>query len=89
MTAWQMLGGLSLRVVVGLLALSGMALPKEHWATYAKPRFGTAADYPADLFTVQDPPPENGDGATFRTANRRGQLAIYGAYNVENDTPAS
>jgi hypothetical protein len=89
MTAWQTLGGLSLRVVVGLLALSGMSLAKEHWATYANPRFGTETDYPADLFTVQDPPPENGDGATFRTADGRGQLAIYGAYNVENDTPAS
>ncbi len=57
--------------------------------TYANPRFGTITDYPADLFTVQSPPPENGDGATFRTADDRAQLAIYGAYNVDNDTPAN
>ncbi len=61
----------------------------QHWATYANPRFGTTADYPADLFTVQDPSPENGDGASFRTADGRAQLSIYGAYNVENDTPQS
>jgi hypothetical protein len=53
------------------------------------PRFGTIADYPADLFSVQDPPPDNGDGASFRTADSRAQLAIFGAYNVENDTPQS
>ncbi len=65
------------------------ALAEHRWATYANPRFGTIADYPADLFTVQDPPPENGDGASFRTADGRAQLSIYGAYNVENDTPQS
>jgi hypothetical protein len=73
----------------GLLALSTVAYAEGRWATYANPRFGTTADYPADLFTVQDPPPENGDGATFRTADGRAQLVIYGAYNVDNDTPAS
>ncbi len=39
--------------------------------------------------TVQDAPPENGDGASFRTADGRAHLSIYGAYNVENDTPQS
>jgi hypothetical protein len=28
------------------------SVAKERWATYSNPRFGTTADYPADLFTV-------------------------------------
>ena len=59
------------------------------WATYANARFGTTADYPADLFTRRDPEPENGDGVSLHTADGRAKLIIYGAYNAENDTPAS
>ncbi len=88
MTARQGLLSFALAAVAAL-AVSGAVLAAAGWATYANPRFGTTADYPADLFTVQDPPPENGDGASFRTADDRAQLSIYGAYNVENDTPQS
>ena len=89
MTARLLRGGFILTVVAGLFALSAAVPAQGRWATYSNPRFGTTADYPADLFAVQDPPPENGDGATFRTADGRAQLAIYGAYNVDSDTPAS
>jgi hypothetical protein len=34
------------------------SVAKERWAIYSNPRFGTTADYPADLFTVLDPPPD-------------------------------
>ena len=68
---------------------AGVAAAQARWATCANPRFGTTADYPVDLFTKRDPPPENGDGRSFRTADDRAQLAIYGSHNVENDTPAS
>src|SRR5262249_51620024 len=78
MTARQTLGGLALPLVIGLLAFSGTAPAKEHWATCLNPRFGATADYPADLFTVKDAPPENGDGQSFHTADGRAELAIYG-----------
>ena len=64
-----------------------VALAEERWATYLNPRFGAAADYPADLFTVQAPPPDNGDGQTFRTADGRAELAIYGSYNIDDERP--
>ena len=49
---------------------------REHqWATYHDARFGTTADYPADLFTVRAWPPTNGDGQIFRTAD--GQRAAH------------
>lgn len=72
-----------------LLALGGAAAAQSRWATYANARFGTTADYPADLFIRRDPPPENGDGVRMHTADGRATLVIYGHYNVENDTPAS
>jgi hypothetical protein len=71
------------------LALACPAQAQEQWATYKNPRFGTTADYPAHLFTQREPPPENGDGQTFRTGDGRAQLSIYGARNVEGDTPQS
>jgi hypothetical protein len=72
-----------------LLALSATAPAQTRWATYANARFGTTADYPADLFTRRDPPPENGDGVRMHTADDRATLTIYGGYNADNDTPAS
>ncbi len=53
------------------------------------PRFGTIVDYPANIFTVRDPPPENGDGQSFHSSDGHAQLLIYGAYNTEGDTPKS
>lgn len=59
------------------------------WATYRNARYGTTAEYPANLFAVRDVPPANGDGQGFRTEDGRATLLIYGARNAENDTPAS
>ncbi len=46
-------------------------------------------DYPANIFTVRDSAPENGDGQSFHSGDGRAQLLIYGAYNTEGDTPKS
>jgi hypothetical protein len=82
--------GLKVIAIVTLTFASNCAsVAKERWATYTNPRFGTTADYPADLFTVLDPPPENGDGQGFQTTDGRAHLLIYGAWNVEGDTPKS
>jgi hypothetical protein len=68
-------------------APSGVAVAQERWDTYANPRFGATAEYPADLFSTQEPPPENGDGQTFHTADGRAELTIYGANNIDSDKP--
>jgi len=75
--------------LVVLLALAPPAPAQTRWTTYANARFGTTADYPADLFTRRDPEPENGDGLRLHTADGRATLTIFGQYNSENDTPAS
>jgi hypothetical protein len=63
------------------------AVAQHRWATYANPRFGTTIDYPADLFEQRDRPPDNGDGQAFRSRDGRARLAVWGAYNVNGDSP--
>jgi hypothetical protein len=65
------------------------AAASEGWTAYANARFGTAIEYPAGIFSTREPPPENGDGQAFRSADGRARLLVYGANNVENDTPQS
>ena len=36
---------------------------------------------------MKDPPPENGDGQTFHTADGRAELSIYGSYNIDGERP--
>jgi hypothetical protein len=67
--------------------LSAAAAADERWSTYGNARFGVFADYPSSLFTVADAPPENGDGQRFHTADGSAELAVYGSYNIDNDTP--
>ena len=67
--------------------LSAAAATDERWSTYGNARFGVFADYPSSLFTVEDAPPENGDGQSFRTADGSAELAVYGSYNIDNETP--
>ena len=61
----------------------------EAWTAYVNPRFGTTVDFPAGIFSQRDPAPENGDGQTFRSADGRAQLSVYGTHNIEGDTPQS
>ncbi len=75
--------------LVLLLALAPAASAQTRWTTYANARFGTTADYPADLFSRRDPEPENGDGVRLHSADGRATLTIFGHYNAGNDTPAS
>jgi hypothetical protein len=63
------------------------AVAQQRWTTYANPRFGATIDYPADLFVRPDPPPENGDGQAFHTRDGRARLAVWGAYNIDGDSP--
>ena len=53
-------------------------LQEHEWATYHDARFGTTAEYPADLFTVRAWRPPDGDGQILRTADGSAQLMIYG-----------
>lgn len=77
------------------MAILACAMPQEAvaqsdgWKTYVNPRFGTRADYPANIFTVAKRAPDNGDGQTFTTVDGRAEISIYGSYNSADDTPRS
>ena len=62
---------------------------QEQWATYHDARYGTTADYPADVFTVRARPPPDGDGQIFHTADGHARLMIYGMRNFDEDSPSS
>jgi hypothetical protein len=70
--------------VVVAVALSGAATAKPF--TYVNERFGTSATFPDEIFVDQQEPPANGDGLRW-LAKDGASVAIYGAYNVLDDTP--
>src|SRR5262245_45275746 len=76
-------------IVLVLAPRDAQAQAQEGWTTYTNARFGAKAAYPAGRFSVRDRPPENGDGQIFRTPDGRAELTIYGAHNVQQDTPQS
>lgn len=68
-----------------LLALAAPGADGHRWDAYANPRYGTHLLYPADLFG-RGVESDNGDGVTMRAADGA-TLAIFGANNINNDTP--
>jgi len=54
--------------------------------TYVNERFGTSATFPDEVFTEQQEPPANGDGLRWLSKDGA-EIAIYGSYNVLDDTP--
>jgi hypothetical protein len=58
------------------------------WRTYADD-YGTAFDFPANVFSVGEGAPPIGDGRRFRTADGRAGLSVYALPNAEGETPRS
>jgi hypothetical protein len=65
-------------------ALGGTATAKPF--TYVNERFGTSATFPDEIFTDRQAPPANGDGLRWLSKDGA-SIAIYGSYNVLDDTP--
>lgn len=57
-------------------------------STYVNERFGTSIAFPDDVFTQRMPPPDNGDGQRWQAPDG-GTLAVFGRYNVMDETPES
>jgi len=55
------------------------------WTFYDNPRFGTRIAYPANLFAPL-PPPENGDGLSFRSIDGAARFIVFGQFNVLEKT---
>ena len=65
---------------IALLAVAAAATAAPQYRTYANARFGTTAEVPADW--KADPPPENGDGLRFRSADQRASITVSGSLHV-------
>lgn len=56
------------------------------WQTYENGRFGMRLEFPADVFSAQ-PPPQHGDGRTFRSADAT--LQVFAFQTSDGDNPES
>ena len=63
---------LALAVVIAAPAIA------EDWTTYENARFGTALDLPVGLTAA--PPPTNGDGRSFSSADGNTQIVVYAGF---------
>jgi hypothetical protein len=59
------------------------------WRTLSIEGFGTAVDYPAGIFSVDDGAAEKGTGQRLRSADGRAALTVYSRENDAAETPAS
>jgi len=55
------------------------AIGADTWKRYTNARFGTSAEYPANLFEPGEPP-ENGDGLAFEARDGTAEIRIYGSH---------
>ena len=76
-----------LPLAAAIACLSAFAAPAgaQEWTAYINPRFGTAADVPASGFRAE-PPPANGDGQSWTSADGRGKIIVYGSFMAVADS---
>lgn len=59
------------------------AIVASRWERYTNTRYGVMIDYPADLFAIQPPPPDNA-GRDFIAASAGARFSIYSHANAMN-----
>ncbi|HZH10431.1 MAG TPA: hypothetical protein VEZ24_08675 [Microvirga sp.] len=80
----------SIIVAAVLMAVPHIGIAQEltriddQWNRYLNARFGTSIDVP-NIFKMADPPPANGDGRTFRSADGA-ELRVFGSYSATTIT---
>ena len=78
-TSW-LAAGLGLAGIVAWVS----AASASDWTRYSNGRFGASAEVPAIGF-VAEPPPENGDGRGWKSADGKGEISIYGSFAASAD----
>ncbi len=56
------------------------------WVRYTNERFGFSFAYPANVFSLPDRPPDNGDGQVFRTPDGKAAIGGSGGFNALDET---
>lgn len=60
---------------------SAAEITASRWETYTNTRYGVLIDYPADLFAIQPPPPDNA-GRDFQAPAAKARFSIYSHANA-------
>jgi hypothetical protein len=66
-----------MRWVLPLLLILGPAQAESGWRHFESARFGFSVDIPSGF--IAQPPPENGDGATFVSPDGTTELKVWGS----------
>ena len=76
---------LPMRQLIALATLVLFAAPAiaDDWKTYENPRYGFTVQVPASGWKAL-PPPDNGDGQTWRSDNDRSTILVWGS-NIIDD----
>jgi hypothetical protein len=62
-------------------ATAETAITAKRWQTYTNTRYGVIVDYPADLFAIQPPPPDNA-GRNFEARAVKARFFVYSHANA-------
>lgn len=78
-----------MRIVIALLvALAATAAFAAEWSRYDNPRFGYALAIPPG-YAADGPPPANGDGRVFRSADGTQRMRVYGGNLIDEGFEAA
>lgn len=72
--------------LAGALFFGALSVAFAEPVRYANPRYGTTVTFPGEVFSLPQPPSENGDGMSW-AAPDGGFLAVWGMYNALGQTP--
>jgi len=78
----------ALALIVLCVAAAAQPAREPGWTTYTD-GYGSALDFPANVFTQPEGAPPVGSGRRFRTADGRAEVSIYTIANEEHATPRS
>lgn len=69
--------------LIALVLTATVAQAEPAWKHFENARFGFSIDVPSGL--IEQPPPENGDGATFLAADQSAELRVWGNYPIDEN----
>lgn len=79
MRGWMIL--LAALISVASAAAAAPAITASRWETYTNTRYGVIIDYPADVFAIEPPPPDNA-GRNFEAPSLKARFFVYTTANA-------
>ena len=86
MRGWMIL--LAALISVASAAAAAPAITASRWETYTNTRYGVIIDYPADVFAIEPPPPDNA-GRNFEAPSLKARFFVYTTANALDQSLAA